>query len=76
MPQPLLRTRWACGSIFERRSCLPIWAISYALVLQTGLTAGLISALVSMIISAWTMYILAALFLERKRDLVSFCLLA
>lgn len=39
-------------------------------LLQTGLIAGLLSALVSMIISAWTMFILAALFLERKRDLV------
>ena len=38
--------------------------------LQTGLTAGLISSIGSMLISVWTMYILEALFLERKRDLV------
>lgn len=38
--------------------------------MQTGLIAGLLSALISMIISVWTMYILAALFLERKRELV------
>lgn len=37
---------------------------------KTGLKAGLISSLVSMLISAWTMYMLAALFLERKRDLI------
>lgn len=42
-----------------------------AVALQTGLIAGLLSALISMAISMWTMYILAALFLERKRDLVS-----
>lgn len=36
----------------------------------TGLKAGLVSSIGSMIISIWTMYILEALFLERKRDLI------
>lgn len=38
--------------------------------MQTGLKAGLSSSLISMVLAVWSMFLLASLYLERKRDLV------
>lgn len=40
---------------------------------KTGFVAGLVWLLIVAVVSLWTMYILAVMYLERKRDLVSGC---